>query len=313
MSISSDPIVAAILVGLIAAPLGALRVRVGRRGQGVALAAAVAYAVAFALAAHPSSMAAAVAAAGALLLPGSLRGWQRGTFDAAFGRSAFSGGRGEAVLPARFARGLPSTLVDPTARLELERAVLEIEEKVAAELVVTVLRRCNRYDGARWRCAAWLALVAGAAASLVPGAPGALAWCGTLAGGLVGLLVARLGAVQRAFVPAAALEECVADAAWDAFAHAGLTRTPGRTGVLLFASLFERRVVVLGDEGIDRHRGPRESWQEAADAVVGDAERVGLGAGLEAGIRACGALMTRHAPERLAPPGEHPPPIRIQD
>ena len=313
MSISSEPIAAAVLIGLLAAPLGALRVRVGRRAQGVLLAAATASAAALALEAHPPSVSAAVAAAGALLLPGSLRGWQRGTFDAAFGRSAFSGGRGEAVLPARFARCVPSALVDPTARLELERAVLEIEEKVAAELVVTVLRRCNRYDGARWRTAAWLALVAGGAASLVPGVPGALAWWATFAGGAVGLLLARLGAVQRALVPAAALEESVAEAAWDAFAHAGLTRTPGRTGVLLFVSLFERRVVVLGDEGIDRHRGPRESWQEAADAVVGAAERTGLAAGLDAGIRACGALMTRHAPERATPPGGHPPPIRIED
>jgi putative membrane protein len=304
---------AAVLIGLLAAPLGALRVRAGRRWQGAALGAALGAGAALALAASPPLLAAGVGAATAVLLPGSLRGWRHGTFDAAFGRSAFSGGRGEAVLPARLARGVPSGLVDPTARLQLERAVLEIEEKAAAELVVTVLRRCDRYDGARWRGAAWLALVAGAAAALVPGAPGALAWCGTLGGGVLGLLAGRLGFVQRALTPAAAIEEAVADAAWDAFAHAGLTRTPGRTGVLLFASLFERRVVVLGDEGIDRHREPAESWQEAADAVSLGAEREGLAAGLEAGIRTCGALVKRHAPERSVPAAGHPPPIRIQD
>jgi len=313
MSIPSDPNAAALLLGLVAAPLGALRTRLGRRGQGAAISAVLAGSAAFGLDAGPPGLAAAIAAIGSLLLPGALRGWNRGTFDGAFGRSAFTGGRGEAVLAARLARGVPTALIDPTDRLRLERAVLEIEEKAEAELIVTVLRRCDRYEGACWRSAAWLALVAGAAASLVPGAPGALTWCATVVGGVLGLLLGRLGPVQRALVPTAVIEEAVAEAAWNAFAHSGLNRTPGRAGVLLFIALFERRVIVLGDEGIDRHRGPHESWQNAADAVARGAERGDLTAGLEAGIRACGELVTLHARKRTAPPSSRPPPVRIQD
>lgn len=313
MAIPSDPVAAAILTGLLIAPLGAWRTRLGRRLEGAGLAAGVAAAAAVGLGTLSPPLAAAVAAAGALLLPRTLGGWHRGTFDAAFGRSAFSGGRGEAVLPAPLARGIPTRLVDPTARLQLERAVLEIEEKAEAELVVTVLRRCDLYAAASWRGAAWCALVAGAAAALVPGAPGALAWCGALVGGVIGLRLGRLGTVQRVLVPVAALEEAVAEAAWDAFAHAGLTRTPGRTGVLLFAALFERRIVVLGDEGIDRRRDPGESWQDAADAVAREAGQTDLTAGLEAGVRACGELIARYAPRRTSAPSSHPPPIRIQD
>ena len=306
----SDPVVGAVLVGLLAAPLGALRARTGYRLQGAAGAAAIAAVGSGVLAAGDASLAAGVAAAGAVLLPGSLGGWRRGTFDAAFGRAAFTGGRAEAVLPGALARAAPSVQLDPTARLRLERRVLEIEEKASAELVVTVLQHSGDDAAARWRCAAWLALVAGAAAASLPGAPGALGWSATAVGGMLGLAAARVGAVRRLLSSTAALEERVAEAAWHAFAHAGLTRVPGRCGVLLFATLFERRVVVLGDEGIDRRRGPTESWQDAADAVAREAD---LATGLEAGIGVCGELIARHAPPRTGPPPDTAPPIRIQD
>ena len=127
------------------------------------------------------------------------------------------------------------------------------------------------------------------------------------------ILDGRARPIQRLLLPEAVLEECVADAAWDAFAHAGLTRTPGDRGVLLFAALFERRVVVLGDEGIDREREPDESWQRAAEAVAVAARDEGLAAGLLAGIRACGELIVRHAPGSAGAPGERPPPVRLED
>ena len=73
------------------------------------------------------------------------------------------------------------------------------------------------------------------------------------------------------------LEENVRTAARAAFVELGVSRTSGRTGLLVFVSIFERRAEVVADIGVDPSALGKE-WEEvqaklsAAAASANDAE-----------------------------------------
>src|SRR5690606_38102160 len=80
------------------------------------------------------------------------------------------------------------------------------------------------------------------------------------------------------------------------FREQGLTRTRGRTGILLFVALRERRVVVLADAGIHRVLDPDERWEQVVDLVRAGLRDGRAVEGLEAGVRRCGEILARHVP-----------------
>jgi putative membrane protein len=52
-----------------------------------------------------------------------------------------------------------------------------------------------------------------------------------------------------------------------AFVEHGVNRTREQNGVLLFASLYERKVVVLGDRAVHEKLGDQH-WKRAVDTLV---------------------------------------------
>jgi putative membrane protein len=74
-----------------------------------------------------------------------------------------------------------------------------------------------------------------------------------------------------------------------------LRETRDRTGILIFVSLFERRVVVLGDLGIHAKVGD-DHWQKTSDAILSGIARGALADGIVAGVKACGDVLAEHFP-----------------
>lgn len=101
--------------------------------------------------------------------------------------------------------------------------------------------------------------------------------------------------VKRNRVHARALEQ---------FAHR-MHATEAETGVLIYASLAERRVEVIADELIHAKVGDT-AWDEAVAAALAHIRQGDIAGGLVAAIESCGAVLTRHCPltgERASPPG----------
>jgi putative membrane protein len=186
----------------------------------------------------------------------------------------------------------------------IESAVCEAESACGGEIVPYVVDASDAYPGALWTAAALGAVAAPLAAA------GLVAWLDPwglwplwmtlppLAGAGVGWLAARwIEPLRRALVPAPVAERRVAQRAAAAFLAEELFLTRDRTGILLFVSLFEHRVVVLADEGIDR-RVPAGAWDEVvADTVAG--LRAGRhGAALVAGVARLGELLAEHGVDR---------------
>ncbi len=87
------------------------------------------------------------------------------------------------------------------------------------------------------------------------------------------------------------------------FFEAGLNRTRGGTGILLFLSMMEHKAVVLADEAIAA-KLPPETWGEAVASIVAAARRGSLADGLVRAIDRCGALLSGHFPATSDNPNE---------
>ncbi|HLV68727.1 MAG TPA: hypothetical protein VKY73_23075, partial [Polyangiaceae bacterium] len=133
----------------------------------------------------------------------------------------------------------------------IETAIARVEERSATELVVAVVRKSDDYW--QWRvvsAAGWGVAAAIAFTFLAPDA--SPLWAILLQVPVAGLVyfLTGLGPFLRRFVPAPVLDDAAQSRAMLLFAERGLHNTRERTGLLVFLSELEHRVVILGDMGI---------------------------------------------------------------
>ncbi len=185
------------------------------------------------------------------------------------------------------------------AELEAIRsATAAAERETSGEVVTYVVARSASYEASQWQAATLGALllpVAAAAVHLAGGHWGGSAW-------LWGALPAALGAaggylamrylapLRRLLSAPEAIEEAVRRRAAQAFLEEEVFRTRDRTGILLFLSLFERRVVVLADSGINARVQPEE-WEELSDGLAAGVRAGRPGQALVEAIDQCGDLL----------------------
>lgn len=79
------------------------------------------------------------------------------------------------------------------------------------------------------------------------------------------------------------------------FYRSRIQSTAGKTGILLFVSLYEHRAVVLADQGISR-RLPPETWNELLAMLLEGFKRKQVGPAYAAAIKRCGEILAAHFP-----------------
>ncbi len=105
-----------------------------------------------------------------------------------------------------------------------------------------------------------------------------------------GLAASYLPLVKRMFIPAAMMQQRVDERASMAFLEEEVFATRERTGILIFISLFEHRVRILGDSGINE-KVQQAQWDDIV-AIIVQAMKAGRPAdGLHDAIEKCGALL----------------------
>lgn len=154
-----------------------------------------------------------------------------------------------------------SMLSDADAR-EVAAAVARLERETSAEVVVAVLPESADYVLPRVLLAAAWAFAAGFAfLEWLPWRHPA--WSLVVEAVVAFGIYALSGFTQlrRHLISAHMAEHAVQQRAQRLFAERGLHVTRGRTGLLIFVSELERRVVLLGDRALDEKLGPR-AWEE---------------------------------------------------
>ncbi len=79
-------------------------------------------------------------------------------------------------------------------------------------------------------------------------------------------IIKRLPYLKRLFITASEIKEEVEEAALTSFYRKELGNTRDKTGILIFISVFERKVWVLADKGINE-KVETSVWQEIVDTV----------------------------------------------
>ena len=189
----------------------------------------------------------------------------------------------------------------PRDLLAIESAVREVEARSPGQVVPYAVDHSDGYDEARWTLAALGSLVGGLAAAIHAAIPalhgGRVIWIVALpaAGAAIGyFLAALLPRLRRHFVSPHTVEHRVHQRAVAAFLEQEVFKTGARTGILVFLSLLERRVVILADKGISV-RVEQHEWDAIAAGVVTGMRRGEPGPTLAAAIRRCGQLLAAHS------------------
>jgi putative membrane protein len=197
--------------------------------------------------------------------------------------------------------------VDPAAffseedRSVIAEAARSAEGGTSGEIVPYVVGVCDDYPEVGWKAAVLGALIGGAGGVTVhelTGVWGGSLWLWVILPSVVlaaaGVFAVRWSSrLRRVVIGGAMLDLRARRRAEIAFLEEEVFSTRDRTGILIFVALFEHRVVVLGDSGINRVV-PDGAWsQVVADVVAGI--RAGRPAdALEAAIIECGRLLEEH-------------------
>ena len=110
------------------------------------------------------------------------------------------------------------------------------------------------------------------------------------------MLVFSLPPVRRALTPGRLKDQRVHQAAFRHFVSTGLHLRPDLTGVLIFASIQDRRMEVIADEIIHAKVG-QGAWDDVVSQALAAMREGGPGAGLAHAVTLCGDLLARHFPD----------------
>ena len=89
------------------------------------------------------------------------------------------------------------------------------------------------------------------------------------------------------------------------FKAAAERRTIGRTGILIYLSMAERRAEIVADEAITKVTTP-EIWGDAMAALLIEVKQGRIGDGLVAAIDRVGAVLAEHFPRSATDTNEIP-------
>jgi putative membrane protein len=194
-------------------------------------------------------------------------------------------------------------LFSPEEKQRIEAAVSQAEAQTSGEIVPFIIADCGRHEVAVWRAAVVFTIAAAATVLLIfrfyHG--WGLAWLHTgwgasvvlLGAALLGGVVAELiPAVKRFFAGPRYLDRRVHQRAMQAFVEEEVFNTRSRTGILIFIALFEHRIEILGDSGINE-KVDIDDWAEIVLHLRESIIKGDLPDGLVRAIEECGDLLER--------------------
>lgn len=195
------------------------------------------------------------------------------------------------------------TLFSDEDQERIRAAVADAEGRTSGEIVPVVVPQSASYPEAYWRGAVLsAAMVLALAFVVMQGYEGwGLAWLHSAwgivlvigAAGLLGAaLVRMLPALRRKLAGAGTLDVAVHRRALQAFVEEEVFNTRERTGILILLSLFEHRIEVVGDAGINA-RVEAEDWVEVVEVIRTGIKQGAITQGLVEAITMCGHLLER--------------------
>ncbi len=179
----------------------------------------------------------------------------------------------------------------------IHQAVAAAEQNTSGQIVPMLVSASGHYAEVEL-AGLGMGLVIGTLAALIWQDPWAsihsqLFW--PFGGAAIGLVVCTIPAVKRLFISKARIAEAVHLHSLAAFTGHGLHHTKHHTGILILASLLERRVVVLADQGIN-DKVEAGSWDDVVRIITAGLRTSDACSAFCKAIERCGEILSRHFP-----------------
>jgi putative membrane protein len=160
---------------------------------------------------------------------------------------------GRRDAPARFEATVSNLFATDAGKQRVKQAIVAVEGQTRAELVVAVRARVAHYRHIDFLVGFALSLVALLLFLFYPVdfEIAAMPIDSIVAFAFGTVLSAHCPPLRRLLVSRRLVDTEVGRAARAAFVDLGITRTAGRSGILVFVAMYERRVEVVTDVGID--------------------------------------------------------------
>ena len=121
----------------------------------------------------------------------------------------------------------------------------------------------------------------------------------------IALLILKWMPLRLTLTPAATKHRRVRGRALAIFHAAAAGRTAGKTGILIYLSMAERRAEIVADEAIHKLTD-EHTWGEAMAALIADVREGRPGDGICAAIERVGGVLAEHFPRSATDANEIP-------
>ena len=178
-------------------------------------------------------------------------------------------------------------------RTRLDGLIVDVEKRTNTQIVLALIQRSDSYAELPWKAFALGASVSGLLVFILdllfvgwyPEITVLIAVAGILAGGAVSaLLTLVLPGYARRFMSASRADVEVKQYAESLFLSRELFATSARTGILVLVSLFERKVVILPDKGLNDLL-PADDMQSIIDAMTSFLKQREISRAFEEGLK----------------------------
>ncbi|HEY7217454.1 MAG TPA: hypothetical protein VH985_03605 [Candidatus Binatia bacterium] len=193
----------------------------------------------------------------------------------------------------------PETFFSKEEQRRIEQAVAAAESKTSGEIVPMIVSASAHYSEAELLGVVF-GLIVGTIIELIwhdPWGPVHAYILWPIVGAISGYVASRIPPVKRRIVPRHRVAEAVHLRSLAAFTGHGLHHTQDETGILIFASLLEHRVIVLADRGIDAKVEPG-TWASVVGALTDGLKSGNACHGFCKAIERCGEILATHFPAR---------------
>ncbi|BBM84618.1 hypothetical protein UABAM_02979 [Candidatus Uabimicrobium amorphum] len=192
---------------------------------------------------------------------------------------------------------------------QVNKAVIKAEKKTNAEIVPIITDSSGQYDRAEDVFGLILTIVSVCVLWIYTQQTSVGEWGKTqyqyslpliiatiiVAFAVGAFLASRIWFIRHLFTPRSEMKRCVARGAQRAFYEFELWKTSNSNAVLIYISLFERMVYVLGDKKI-RKKFQDEDFVEVRNIIIENLRRNKRSEALCDGITKCGEKLKQHFP-----------------
>lgn len=188
------------------------------------------------------------------------------------------------------------TVLTDQEKTKISNAVAKAESKTSGEIVPMIVLKSDEYPAAAWKIAMLFSLMtAFVSYYALPDVDPIWYLTIQIPALFLGYAFSNIEALKRYFVPSDKVAEEVHQRALQAFFRHDLHSTRDRTGILIMVSLFEHRVEIVADIGINS-KVKATVWEALVGRTIQTIKDKSLAQALEMAVEQCGEILVEHFP-----------------